>query len=147
MELKNPQLFRQQCFIDGQWVDSVSGNTIEVHDPATGVLLGHVPALNREEAAVAVIAAGAAWPAWKRLTAHERARMIRRWYELIIANQDDLAAIMTAEQGKPLAEAVGEVVYGANFVEWFAEEAKRVYGDTIPMGQAGKRIVVLKEPV
>ena len=145
--MKKPELLRQECYIDGRWVGGESDDRLPVHNPATGELLGHVPALGRVETAGAIAAAERAWPAWRELTARERSRILRRWYDLILENQDDLAAIMTAEQGKPLAEARGEIVYGANFVEWFAEEAKRVYGDTIPMGQPGKRIIVIKQPV
>ena len=147
MMLNNKNLLRSRCFIGGGWTDAVTGKTIDVHNPATGELLGTVPSLGREETGQAIAAAEAAWPAWRNRTAHERSRIIRRWYELIVANQRDLAAIMTAEQGKPLAESRGEVLYGASFVEWFAEEAKRVYGDTIPMAQPGKRIIVLKQPI
>ncbi len=147
MKMKKPELLRQECYIDGRWVGGESDDRLPVHNPATGELLGHVPALGRVETAGAIAAAERAWPAWRELTARERSRILRRWYDLILENQDDLAAIMTAEQGKPLAEARGEIVYGANFVEWFAEEAKRVYGDTIPMGQPGKRIIVIKQPV
>ena len=147
MILNNKNLLRSRCFLGGGWTDAVTGKTIDVHNPATGELLGTVPSLGREETRQAVAAAEAAWPAWRSRTAHERSRIIRRWYELIVENQRDLAAIMTAEQGKPLAESMGEILYGASFVEWFAEEAKRVYGDTIPMAQPGKRIVVLKQPV
>ncbi|HHD56734.1 MAG TPA: NAD-dependent succinate-semialdehyde dehydrogenase, partial [Desulfobulbaceae bacterium] len=147
MDLKNSQLFRQQCFIGGNWLSSPSGATLNVHNPATGELIGTVPSLGRKETALAIDAAGTAWPKWRAMTAHERARIIRRWYDLIVEYQNDLAVIMTAEQGKPLAESLGEVLYGAAFVEWFAEEAKRVYGDTIPMAQSGKRIIVIKQPV
>ncbi len=147
MKLKKPQLLRQECYIDGKWIAEEGGSRLAVHNPATGELLGHVPALGRPETARAIAAADRAWPAWRQLTASGRSRILRRWYDLILENQDDLAAIMTAEQGKPLAEARGEIVYGANFVEWFAEEAKRVYGDTIPMAQPGKRIIVIKQPV
>jgi succinate-semialdehyde dehydrogenase/glutarate-semialdehyde dehydrogenase len=147
MDLKNSQLFRQQCFIDGNWLSSPSGATLDVHNPATGELIGTVPSLGQEETARAIDAAGVAWPKWRAMTAHERARIIRSWYNLIVEHQDDLAVIMTAEQGKPLAESLGEVLYGAAFVEWFAEEAKRVYGDTVPMAQPGKRIIVIKQPV
>ncbi len=147
MKLKKPQLLRQECYIDGEWVRGEGDDRLAVHNPATGELLGHVPALGRARTAEAIAAADRAWPRWRDLTARERSRILRRWYDLILENQDDLAAIMTAEQGKPLAEARGEIVYGANFVEWFAEEAKRVYGDTIPMGQPGKRIIVIKQPV
>ncbi|WP_417911997.1 NAD-dependent succinate-semialdehyde dehydrogenase [Candidatus Electronema sp. TJ] len=147
MNLNNKSLLRSRCFVGGGWTDAVTGRTIEVHNPATGELLGAVPSLGREETRQAIAAAEAAWPGWRNRTAHERSRIIRRWHELIVANQRDLAMIMTAEQGKPLAEAQGEILYGASFVEWFAEEAKRVYGDTIPMAQSGKRIIVLKQSV
>ncbi len=147
MKLKEPQLLRQQCYVDGEWVGGDTDRRLAVHNPATGELLGHVPALGRAETAGAIGAAERAWPGWRNLTASERSRILRRWYDLILEHREDLAAIMTAEQGKPLAEARGEIVYGANFVEWFAEEAKRVYGDTIPMSQPGKRIIVIKQPV
>jgi succinate-semialdehyde dehydrogenase/glutarate-semialdehyde dehydrogenase len=143
--LKNKNLLCNRCFIDGSWQDA--DQTVEVRNPATGELLGTVPFLGLKETRQAVAAAEAAWPAWRSRTAHERSRIIRRWHDLIVENQVDLAAIMTAEQGKPLAESTGEILYGASFVEWFAEEAKRVYGDTVPMAQPGKRIVVLKQPV
>lgn len=147
MMLNNKNLLRSRCFIGGGWTDAVTGKTIDVHNPATGELLGTVPYLGREETIQAIAAAEAAWPAWRNRTAHERSRIIRRWHDLIVENQRDLAVIMTAEQGKPLAESMGEIRYGASFVEWFAEEGKRVYGDTVPMAQPGKRIVVLKQPV
>jgi succinate-semialdehyde dehydrogenase/glutarate-semialdehyde dehydrogenase len=147
MNLKNMQLLQQQCFVGGKWITAVSGKTQAVHNPATGELLGQVPLLGQVETKAAINSAQESWGSWKAKTAQERSKLLRRWYDLIIANQDDLAAIMTAEQGKPLAEARGEILYAASFVEWFAEEAKRVYGDTIPMGQPGKRIIVLKEPV
>ncbi len=147
MKLKEQGLFRSQCFVDGEWIDSADKKTIKVYNPATGELVGEVPSLGREETGRAIAAADAAWLDWRKMTAHERSRIIRRWHDLIIKHQDDLAVIMTAEQGKPLAESLGEVLYGATFVEWFAEEAKRVYGDTIPMGQPGKRIIVIKQPV
>jgi succinate-semialdehyde dehydrogenase/glutarate-semialdehyde dehydrogenase len=147
MKLQNPILFRQQCLLDGQWIDAGSGETLDIHNPANGELLGTVPKLGSEETATAITAADQAWKEWRELTGHDRARILRQWYDLIVSNKDDLAMIMTLEQGKPLAEARGEVLYGASFVEWFAEEAKRVYGDTIPMGQPGKRIIVLKQPV
>ncbi|CAK8720524.1 MAG: succinate-semialdehyde dehydrogenase [Candidatus Electronema aureum] len=147
MILKNTHLLRSRCFIGGAWTDGAAGKTIEVRNPATGELLGTVPSLGREETRQAIAAAEAAWPGWKNRTAHERSRLIRRWYDLIIEHQRDLAVIMTAEQGKPLAESLGEILYGASFVEWFAEEAKRVYGDTIPMAQPGKRIIVIKQPI
>lgn len=147
MILKNKDLLCSRCLIGGKWVSSGGEKNIAVHNPATGELVGSVPSLGREETLQAIEAAEAAWPAWRSKTAHERSRLIRRWYDLIVANQEDLASIMTAEQGKPLAESRGEILYAASFVEWFAEEAKRVYGDTIPMAQPGKRIIVLKQPI
>ncbi|MFC7334477.1 NADP-dependent succinate-semialdehyde dehydrogenase [Rhodocista pekingensis] len=145
--LSDPGLFRQACFLDGQWVGADSGKTIAVTNPADGSALGTVPAMGAEEARRAIAAAERAWPAWRAKTAKERAQVLRRWYELMLAHQEDLARIMTAEQGKPLAESRGEIVYAANFLEWFAEEAKRVYGDVIPTHRPGSRIVVVKEPV
>ncbi len=147
MKLINQALFREQCFVGGRWIDAADGTTLHVHDPATAKLLGAVPALGRCETLDAINSAQQAWADWRQRTAHDRAAIIRTWYNLIMANVDDLATIMTMEQGKPLAEARGEVIYGASFVEWFAEEAKRVYGDTIPMAQPGKRIIVIKQPV
>ncbi len=147
MLLKKKDIFRKQCFVAGAWIDAGDGSTITVRNPATGEEIGTVPSLGREETGQAISAADAAWPDWRQKTAHQRSAVLRRWFDLIIEHQDDLARIMTAEQGKPLAESVGEVLYGASFVEWFAEEAKRVYGDTIPMGQEGKRIIVIKQPV
>jgi len=147
MKLNNQELLRSQCYADGKWFESVGGGRITVCDPASGEQIGSVPALGREEIAAVITAAHAVWPAWRGLTAKERARLLRRWYELLLVHQEDLAVIMTMEQGKPLAEAREEILYGAGYIEWFAEEAKRVYGDTIPMGQQGKRIIVLKEPI
>lgn len=147
MNLSDSKLFRQQCFINGQWMDAASGETIDVTNPATGEVLGTIPKMGAEETKQAINAANAAWPAWRAKTAKERASILRKWYELMMANQDDLGLLMTAEQGKPLAEAKGEVGYAASFIEWFAEEGKRIYGDTIPQHGADKRIVVTKEPV
>ncbi|MFQ6017560.1 MAG: aldehyde dehydrogenase family protein, partial [Kiloniellaceae bacterium] len=146
-QLKDASLFRQQCYIDGNWVDAGSGETIEVNNPATGEILGTIPKLGAGETARAIAAADRAWPAWRAKTAKERANILRAWFNLVLENQDDLAVLMTLEQGKPLPEAKGEVVYGASFIEWFAEEAKRVYGDTIPQHQPDKRIVVIKQPI
>jgi succinate-semialdehyde dehydrogenase/glutarate-semialdehyde dehydrogenase len=146
-QLNDPRLFRQQAYIDGAWVDADSGATIEVTNPANGEVLGTVPKLGRDETRRAIEAADRAWPSWRTKTAKERAAVLRKWFDLILENQDDLAVLMTLEQGKPLAEAKGEIVYGASFVEWFAEESKRVYGDTIPQAQPDKRIVVIKQPV
>ena len=147
MQLKDKSLFRQQCYVDGAWIDADSGAEIEVTNPANNQVLGHIPKLGADETRRAIEAAERAWPAWRAKTAKERANLLRNWFNLMLENQEDLAVLMTLEQGKPLAEAMGEIVYGASFVEWFAEEAKRVYGDTIPQHQADKRIVVIKQPV
>ena len=147
MKLKDSSLFRQQCFVNGGWVDAAGGATIPVTNPATGEKLGNVPAINAAGTEAAVAAAHAAFPAWAAKVAKERTTILRRWYDLIMANADDLAVLMTAEQGKPLAESRGEIAYAASFVEWFAEEAKRLYGDIIPGHQADKRILVLRQPV
>jgi len=147
LNLKDAALFKQRCYIDGAWAGADSGKTLPVSDPATGAVLGHVPNMGAEETRRAIAGAQAAFPAWRARTAKERCAILRRWFELMMQHQDDLARIMTAEQGKPLAEARGEIVYAASFIEWFAEEARRVYGDVIPQHQADKRIVVLKEPI
>ena len=147
MQLNDPDLLRHQAYIDGQWCDAPDGAVTEIFNPANGESLGHVPNLGAAETRRAIEAAQAAQPAWRALTAKERAARLRKWYELMLANQEDLARIMTAEQGKPLTEARGEVLYAASFIEWFAEEAKRVYGDTIPGHQPDKRLIVTKEPI
>ncbi|SUQ59656.1 Succinate-semialdehyde dehydrogenase [NADP(+)] GabD [Raoultella terrigena] len=147
MQLNDPTLFRQQAFIDGQWRDALSGEVITVTNPANDQRLGSVPKMVAEETHEAIDAANRALPAWRALTAKERAAILRRWFDLIMANQDDLARLMTLEQGKPLAEAKGEIGYAASFIEWFAEEGKRVYGDTIPGHQADKRLIVIKQPI
>jgi succinate-semialdehyde dehydrogenase/glutarate-semialdehyde dehydrogenase len=147
LPIKDQGLFRQQCYINGQWVDADSGKTIEVTNPATGEVIGTVPQMGAAETKRAIDAANAAWPAWRKKTAKERANLLRQWFNLMMAAQEDLAIILTAEQGKPLAEAKGEIAYGASYIEWFAEEAKRIYGDIIPPHQGDKRIVVTKEPV
>ncbi len=147
MKLQDERLFRQHCYIDGEWVDAISRQTIRVTNPANGETLGTVPKMGAEETRRAIEAADRALPAWRAKTAKERAQILRRWFDLLMANQEDLAALMTAEQGKPLAEAKGEIAYAASFIEWFGEEGKRVYGDTIPSHGADKRIVVIKEPI
>lgn len=147
MQLKDATLFRQQAYIDGTWLDADSGQTIQVNNPATGEILGTVPKMGAAETRRAIEAADRALPAWRALTAKERAQILRKWFELIMANQDDLARLMTLEQGKPLAEAKGEIAYAASFIEWFAEESKRIYGDTIPGHQPDKRIIVIKQPI
>ncbi|MGC8703437.1 MAG: NAD-dependent succinate-semialdehyde dehydrogenase [Thiomonas sp.] len=143
--LKDPTLFKTQAYIDGAWIDSA--RRFAVTDPATNAELAQVPALEPMHGQLAIDAADAAWPAWRALPAKQRAAILRKWFDLLVAHADDLARLMTAEQGKPLAEAKGEVLYGASFVEWFAEEAKRVYGETIPSPDATKRLLVLKQPV
>ena len=147
MQLTDAKLFRQQCYVDGQWIDAEGGETLEVSDPATNAVIGTVPKLGAKETRAAIEAAERAQPAWRAKTAKERSVILRRWNELMLENTDDLALLMTTEQGKPLAESKGEIAYAASFMEWFAEEARRIYGDTIPAHQADKRIVVLKEPV
>jgi succinate-semialdehyde dehydrogenase/glutarate-semialdehyde dehydrogenase len=147
MKLKDPQLLREKAYVNGEWVGADSGASFEVTNPATGAVLARVPDMLEGEARRAIEAAAAAWPAWAAKTAKERATVLRKWYDLIMANQEDLAVIMTSEQGKPLAESRGEVAYGASFIEWFAEEGKRIYGDVIPPTQAGRRIIVLKQPI
>ncbi|AIZ34669.1 MULTISPECIES: NADP-dependent succinate-semialdehyde dehydrogenase [Pseudomonas] len=147
MQLKDAQLFRQQAFINGEWLDADSGQTIQVTNPATGDVIGSVPKMGAAETRRAIEAADKALPAWRALTAKERSAKLRRWFELMIEHQDDLARLMTTEQGKPLAEAKGEIAYAASFIEWFAEEAKRVYGDTIPGHQPDKRLIVIKQPI
>ncbi len=147
MQLKNETLFHQQAFINGQWLDANSGKTKKVTNPATGEVIGTVPLMGAEETRVAIEAANNAWKNWSEKTGKERANILRKWFDLIIENQDDLAVILTTEQGKPLAEAKGEVLYGASFIEWFAEESKRIYGDVIPAHLPDKRIIVLKQGI
>jgi len=145
--LNDMALLRQACLIDGQWVAADGGETVAVDNPATGEILGPVPKGGRAETARAIAAARAAWPAWRARTALERANLLMAWHDLILAAKDDLARLMTLEQGKPVAEAAGEIAYGASFLRWFAEEARRVYGDVVPAPWAGKRILVTREPV
>ena len=147
LNLKDAELFRSRCYIDGEWVDADSAATIEVTNPATGAVLGTVPKMGRDETRRAIAAANAAWPAWRAMTAGARSKILRRWFELLLENQEDLAVLMTSEQGKSLTEARGEIAYAASFIEWFAEEGKRIYGDVIPGHQPDKRIVVTKEPI
>ncbi len=146
-KLKNPSLFRQQAYVNGAWCDASGGGVVAVSDPATGRVIGTVPDMGAADTRQAIELAEAAWDGWRSRTGKERAAVLRRWFDLMMANSDDLAAIMTAEQGKPLAEAKGEIAYGASFIEWFAEEAKRSYGDVIPHHQDGKRIIVIRQPV
>ena len=147
MQLNDPSLFRQQAYIEGEWCDAHSAETLAVTNPANGQTLGSVPKMGASETREAIEAANRALPAWRALTAKARANILRRWFDLMMANQDDLAQLMTLEQGKPLAEAKGEISYAASFIEWFAEEGKRVYGDTIPGHQADKRLIVIKQPI
>jgi succinate-semialdehyde dehydrogenase/glutarate-semialdehyde dehydrogenase len=147
LTLKDAALFRQQCFIDGTWLDADRAETIVVRNPATGEALGTVPKMGGAETRRAIDAANAALPAWRAKTAAERGKFLRRWHELMLANQDDLALIMTAEQGKPLAEAKGEIAYAAAYLEWFAEEGRRAYGEIIPPNGADRRLLATREPV
>ena len=147
MQLKDSKLFRQQLYINGKWVDSDDGSTVNVDNPATGEILGTIARGGTAETRRAIEAAQKVMPAWNRRTAKERGDILRRWYELMHEHVDDLGMIMTLEQGKPLAEAKGEIAYAADYVEWFAEEGKRVYGDTIPSHAPDKRIVVIKQPI
>jgi len=147
MDLSNQNLFRQQSFINGQWVDATDKQTMPIYNPSTDQLIGHVPVITAQQTQEAIRDAEAAWISWREQPAKERSIILRRWFELILANQDDLAKILTLEQGKPLSEARGEIIYGSTFIEWFAEEAKRVYGDTIPAPSADKRIIVIKQSV
>ena len=147
MQLKDNSLFRQQCYVDGKWVDADKRGTISVNNPADNSTLGTVPRMGAEETHRAIDAAERALPAWRAKTAKERAAILRKWFDFMMANQEDLAQLMTAEQGKPLTESRGEIAYAASFIEWFAEEGKRIYGDTIPAHGSDKRIVVLKQPI
>lgn len=147
MPLRDTTLFQQRCYIAGAWSDADNGAVSAIANPATGELLGNVPELGAAETRRAIGAAHAAWPGWRQATAQTRATILRRWFSLMLEHQEDLAMLLTLEQGKPLAEARGEISYAASFIEWFAEEGKRVYGDTIPAHQPDKRILVLKEPV
>jgi succinate-semialdehyde dehydrogenase/glutarate-semialdehyde dehydrogenase len=147
VDLKDSSLLRTQGYVDGAWREAAAGALFPVINPATGAVLAQVADFDPGDARAAIEAAERALPAWRAKTAKERANLMRRWFELIMANQEDLARLMTAEQGKPLFEARGEIAYGASFVEWFAEEGKRIYGDVIPTHAAGKRVLVLKEPI
>lgn len=146
MNLNNPDLFRQQAYIDGEWTAADNGNTITVVNPSTNISIGQVPRMGKAETRRAIEAAERALPAWRQLSAKERSTKLRRWFELIIENKRDLAYIMTLEQGKPYTEALGEITFGASYIEWYAEEAKRVYGDLIP-GAMDKRLLVIKQPI
>jgi succinate-semialdehyde dehydrogenase / glutarate-semialdehyde dehydrogenase len=147
MNLKNPDLFRQQNYINGTWVDADSGKTTAVHNPATGELLGHVPRCGADETRRAIEAAQVAQKAWKKRTAVERMKIMRAFAEIIMANQKDLAVILTTEQGKPLTESMAEIAIGASYIDWFANEARRVYGDVIPSYANDRRMLAVKEPI
>jgi succinate-semialdehyde dehydrogenase/glutarate-semialdehyde dehydrogenase len=147
LKLHDPLLLRELCYIDGGWVPADDGGTVPVHNPASGQKLGVIPKMGATETQRAIDAAARALPAWAARTAKDRALVLRRWFDLLLVHQDDLAMLMTAEQGKPLAESKGEITYAALFIEWFAEEGKRLYGDVIPGHQADKRILVLRQPV
>ena len=147
LKLRDPSLLKTQCLIDGQWLAADAGATIDVNNPATGELLVSVPKMGKAETQRSIAAAERAFVLWKNKTAEQRASILYKWFELLMQNQEDLAQIMTAEQGKPLAESRGEIAYAASYVQWFAEEAKRIYGTTIPSPWADKKILVTKEPV
>jgi succinate-semialdehyde dehydrogenase/glutarate-semialdehyde dehydrogenase len=147
IELNNASLFKNQAYINGEWVGADSGDTFSVSNPADGSQITDVPNQGVDETRRAIEAANAAWPAWSARTAKDRAAILRRWFDLMLENKDDLAKLMTAEQGKPLAESAGEIMYGASFIEWFAEEGKRIYGDVIPTHMTDRRIVVIKQSV
>lgn len=147
LALQDPSLLKCRCFIDGQWLDAENGATIEVRNPATGALIGTIPNAGAAQTRAAITAADSAFGAWKERTAEERAFILRRWFELMMQHQEDLALLMTSEQGKPLAEARGEIAYAASYIQWFAEEARRIYGEVIPSPWQDKRIIVTREPV
>ena len=147
LTLKDPSLFRTQCYIDGAWLAADDGQSVAISNPATGALVGSIPRLGGTETRRAIAAAHAAGPGWRALTAAERGKLLRRWYELMMSHQDDLALIMTSEQGKPLAEARGEIAYAADYLEWFAEEGRRAYGEIIPSHGADRRVFATREPV
>ena len=145
--LKDAELLKAACYFDGRWLLAENGTTLSVRNPATGSLIGTVPNMGMVETRRAIEAATAAFASWRRRTAEDRSRVLRRWYELMVENAEDLALLMTAEQGKPLAEARGEITYAASYIEWFAEEAKRAYGETVPSPWNDKQILVTREPV
>ena len=147
LPLSDPSLLRTQCLIDGDWRDAGGGATFAVHNPANEQPLARVADGGAAETTAAIAAARAALPGWRGLTALERARLLRRWHDLVLAHRDDLARLMTLEQGKPLAEALGEIAYGAAYIDWFAEEARRVYGDVIPTTGSDRRLLVIRQPV
>lgn len=146
-QLKDQSLFKQQAFVNGKWVDAKSGETFEVFDPATHKPIGKMPEMNKDDIQLAIDAAAAALPAFRKTTGRERSKLLRKWYDLMVENADDLAKLITWENGKPMADAKGEVTYASNFFEWFSEEAPRTYGDHIPTSIAGNRVFTIKEPV
>ena len=146
-QIKDSRLFRSDAYIGGSWVAASSGKSFEVENPADRSVLGSVADLEISQVREAIDAADASWPAWRAKTAKERATLLMRWYDLMLENQDDLAMIMTLEQGKPLTESRGEILYAASFIQWFAEEGKRIYGDVIPSHGPDKRILTLMEPI
>jgi acyl-CoA reductase-like NAD-dependent aldehyde dehydrogenase len=147
IRLKDPSLLSQRCYVNGHWTHALSGATMNVNNPATGSRIGTAPWMGADDTRRAIDAAAAAYPGWRAKTAKERSAILRKWFEAMLANSDDLALILTSEQGKPLAESKGEIAIGAAYIEWFAEEAKRVYGDVIPTIANDRRLVVIKEPV
>lgn len=147
MQIQNPSLFRQQCHVNGKWVDAADGEVVPVANPATGLQLGTVPRMTAADVQAAIAAADRALPAWRATSSRERSRLLRRWFDLCMENQEDLATILTLEQGKPLKESRGEIAYGSGFIEWFSEEARRIYGDVIPAPSSDRRIIVIKQPV
>ena len=147
LNLKDKKLFRQQCYIDGKWLDADSGESIDVTNPATGEVIGTVPKMGADETRRAIEAAEKAFLSWRKTTAYEKSHVLRRWFDLMMAHKEDLSITMTAEQGKPINESRGEINYAASYIEWFAEEARRVYGDTVPAHSNDKRIILIKQPV
>ncbi|MCK4102299.1 NAD-dependent succinate-semialdehyde dehydrogenase [Acinetobacter radioresistens] len=147
MQLKNSGLFKQQVFIDGQWLEAEQNKSFAVINPATGETIAHVPSVSEQQVVKAVEAADQALQSWKQTTAKERSILLKKWYQLMIEHQEDLAIILSTEQGKPMTESRGEILYGASFIEWFAEEAKRTYGDVIPHDKQGRRLLVVRQPV
>lgn len=145
--LEDLSLFKTQAYIDGKWVNSLSGATFDVYDPSTGSLLGSMPEMAAEDAVSAITAASKAFSTFKTITARKRGQLLRRWYDLIVEHKNDLATLITLENGKPLAEALDETQYAADFLEWFSEEAPRIYGETIPASVAGRRVQTIREPV
>lgn len=148
MQLNDPSLLKQNvAYVNGQWVGAASGKTFEVIDPSSGLPIGTAPEFDTSDTEKAIAAAATAFPSFRLKTGRERSKLLRKWYDLAMENAEDLATLITWENGKPLADAKGEVTYAANFFEWFSEEAPRIYGDTIPASIVGNRVVTVKEPV